>query len=110
MHATEGLFHLLTKHRNAQIQVGISIATLSFALMLHVKFQHLLGIVASSTAVLAAQAFNSSLETLCNHLHPHIHQEIRFVKDLAAAAVLLVCICALCYGVYLVCIYRFNIL
>jgi diacylglycerol kinase len=110
MHATEGLFHLITKHRNAQIQVGISILVLSIALVLKVKFHHILGIIGSCTAVLAAEAFNSSLETLCNHIHPHIHQEIRFVKDLAAGAVLLVCMGALCYGVYLVSIYRFNIL
>jgi diacylglycerol kinase len=107
-HAVEGLYHLIAKHRNAQIQISISIVVISIAIALHVKFHHILGIIASCTIVLAAEAFNSSIETLCDHIHPHIHQQIQFVKDLAAAAVILVCIAALCYGIYLISIYRFN--
>ena len=39
--------------------------------------------------VLAAELLNTALEQLCDHLHPQHHPAIKVVKDLAAAAVLL---------------------
>ena len=38
--------------------------------------------------VLVAELLNSALEALADRLHPEQHPEIRMVKDLAAAAVL----------------------
>ncbi|MGL5890799.1 MAG: diacylglycerol kinase, partial [Bacteroidia bacterium] len=40
-------------------------------------------------AVLAAEAFNTSIELLCDHLHPEKSEAIRNVKDMSAAAVLI---------------------
>ncbi len=51
--------------------------------------------------VLAAELFNSSLEALVDHLHPEIHPEIRAVKDMAAAGVLLISCGALIVGLSL---------
>jgi undecaprenol kinase len=47
-------------------------------------------IILASGAVLAAELFNTAIERLADHLHPHAHPEIRIVKDCAAAAVLCV--------------------
>ncbi|CAI2934434.1 protein of unknown function [Aminobacter niigataensis] len=47
---------------------------------------------------MAAELFNSALETLVDRLHPEIHPEIRVVKDMAAAAVLLICLGASVIG------------
>lgn len=48
------------------------------------------------SAVIGAELFNTALERLVDHLHPEIHAEIRFVKDCAAAAVLVTSVGALC--------------
>jgi undecaprenol kinase len=40
--------------------------------------------------VLATELVNSALEALVDHLHPETHPEIRIIKDMAAASVLLV--------------------
>jgi undecaprenol kinase len=45
-------------------------------------------VLAASTAVIAAELFNTALEALADHLHPQLHPRIRVVKDCAAAAVL----------------------
>ncbi len=45
--------------------------------------------------VLAAELFNTAIETLADHLHPHQHPHIKIVKDCAAGAVLLVSLGAL---------------
>jgi undecaprenol kinase len=45
--------------------------------------------------VLAAELFNTAIETLVDHLHPQQHPHIKIVKDCAAGAVLLVSLGAL---------------
>lgn len=47
------------------------------------------------TLVLMAEIFNTAVERLADHLHPHQHPSIRVVKDLAAAAVLIASLGAL---------------
>ena len=42
----------------------------------------------TSSVVIAAELFNTALECLADHLHPENHQQIRIMKDCAAAAVL----------------------
>ena len=44
---------------------------------------------------LAAELFNTAIETLADHLHPEQHPQIKIVKDCAAGAVLLVSLGAL---------------
>ena len=60
----------------------------------------LVGLV--SMLVLALEAVNSAFERLIDHLHPEIHPEIRWVKDIAAGGVLLIGIGALIVAAALV--------
>jgi diacylglycerol kinase (ATP) len=46
--------------------------------------------------VLAAELFNSALESLVDHLHPEIHPAIGLAKDCAAGAVLILSLTAVC--------------
>lgn len=49
--------------------------------------------------VLAAELFNTALESLIDHLHPEVHPAIKIAKDCAAGAVLLLSVGALVIGV-----------
>jgi undecaprenol kinase len=49
----------------------------------------------SVALVLAAELFNSALETLIDHLHPEIHPAMGAAKDIAAGAVLVASLAAL---------------
>jgi undecaprenol kinase len=51
--------------------------------------------------VLALELMNSALETLIDHLHPSLHPQIKVVKDMAAAAVLMACAGAVLVAVLL---------
>ena len=55
--------------------------------------------LAMALLVLAAELFNTALESLSDHLHPEMHPAIKTAKDCAAAAVLLVSLAALGVGV-----------
>lgn len=53
------------------------------------------GLIALVTAlVLAFELLNSALERFIDHLHPDRHPEIKLVKDMAAAAVLILSMAA----------------
>ncbi len=51
--------------------------------------------------VLAFELINAAFERLIDHLHPAIHPEIGFIKDMAAGAVLLVAFGALIVAAFL---------
>jgi undecaprenol kinase len=49
-----------------------------------------------SSAVIAAELFNTAVERLADQLQPERHPQIRIIKDCAAAAVLVLAAGALC--------------
>jgi len=55
-------------------------------------------IIIAITLVMAAEMMNSAMEKLCDVLHPEQHPTIKFVKDVAAGAVLLAAFAALAIG------------
>ena len=54
-----------------------------------------------SSAVIAAELFNTAIEGLADQLHAEAHPQIRVVKDCAAAAVLVLSAGAVCVAVAL---------
>lgn len=48
--------------------------------------------------VICAELFNTSLENLADHVQPELDEEIRTVKDVAAAAVLVATMTAIAVG------------
>jgi len=46
------------------------------------------------TAVISAELFNTAIERLADHVQPELDEEIRVVKDVAAAAVLITSLAA----------------
>lgn len=55
-------------------------------------------IIACIVAVMGAETMNTAIEKLCDVVSPQYHEKIKMVKDLAAAAVLIVSIGALITG------------
>jgi diacylglycerol kinase (ATP) len=55
-----------------------------------------------SSAVIAAELFNTAVERLADQLQPELHPQIRIIKDCAAAAVLVLSAGALCVAAALV--------
>lgn len=55
--------------------------------------------IVMAALVLAAELFNTAIESLCDHLAPEIHPAVKKTKDCAAAAVLVTSAGALIVGV-----------
>jgi undecaprenol kinase len=85
-----GLRECWRTEANFCIQIGLGIFALIALLIIRPApvWWALVGLV--SMLGLALEAINSAFERLIDHLHPELHPEIGFIKDLAAGGVLLI--------------------
>ncbi|MCA6363233.1 MAG: diacylglycerol kinase family protein [Bacteroidetes bacterium] len=94
-YAWRGCLLLFGSERNARIQLGLIVFAVLAGLGVGLTTVEWSIVAISSAAVIAAEAFNTAIEHLCNHLYPEKHPAIRNVKDLSAAAVLIISAAAL---------------
>ena len=65
-----------------------SIAVLTLAVLIPVNTAELLALVFAIGFVWVAEMFNTCIERMLDFVSPERHPEIKFIKDLAAGAVL----------------------
>lgn len=94
-YAFHGLFTLIKSERNFQIHLIALITVVCLGCYFDISRFEWIAILLISAAVLSTEAINSSIEKLCDHLHPQKHNAIKKVKDIAAGAVLLLAITAI---------------
>lgn len=82
------------------IQLGAAIAALLMGLFFHISKVEWLILVLLIGLVLSLEAINSALEHLSDYAsRKEIHHTIKMVKDLSAAAVLIMAMAALVVGI-----------
>ena len=86
--ALAGLGHALRTERSLRTQIIVLIGVALALMILRPAPLWWALVIVCSTAVIAAELFNTAIERLADPLHPQLHPEIRIVKDCAAAAVL----------------------
>lgn len=99
--AMAGIAHGLRTERSLRTQALVLVAVLAALAVLKPAPMWWALVALASSAVLAAELFNTAIERLADHLHPELHPEIRVVKDCAAAGVLLVSAGAASVGIAL---------
>jgi undecaprenol kinase len=87
--ALTGLAHALRSERSFRTQALVAVSVMSAMAWLRPAPIWWATVALSIAAVLAAELFNTAIESLADHLHPERHPQIRIVKDLAAAGVLI---------------------
>ena len=96
--ALQGIIYLIRTQRNAQFHIFSSCVAIGFGIWLNISFTEWAIVSICITAVLGAEAFNTSIEKICDTLHPEIHPKIKTVKDVSAGAVLIISLGALAVG------------
>lgn len=96
--AFAGLRTLIATEHNAQIHCVIAVVAIGLAWLLNISRGEWLIVILVIGLVLSAEAFNTALEKLCDHITPEHHPSIGSIKDTAAAAVLIISIMALIAG------------
>lgn len=96
--AWAGIAAAWRNERSFRIQIVFALALPVALLLLRVSAVWWALCVIAAMLVLAAELFNTALETLIDHLHPETHSVIKTVKDCAAGAVLLLSVGAVIVG------------
>jgi diacylglycerol kinase (ATP) len=93
--ALGGIVHALRAEHSFRTQAVAAVAVVVAMLWLRPAAIWWAVIGLTCAAVLAVELLNTAIEHLADHLHPDLHPSIKIVKDLGAAAVLILSIGAL---------------
>jgi diacylglycerol kinase len=96
--AIRGLIVLLKTQPNARIHAAVTVAVLAAGWLLGISRTDWISVILAAGSVWAAEALNTAIEFLTDHVSPEWSQEAARVKDTAAAAVLLAAIAAALTG------------
>lgn len=97
-HAIRGLISAVRTEPNFRFHLVAAVITVAAGLLLHVSASEWLLLIFCIAMVTGFELFNTAIEELCNHVTPTEHPAIKQIKDLAAAAVLVVSIASLIVG------------
>lgn len=88
-YAFAGLQHFFSTQHNAIIHAVATLGVIVAAVILRLPANHLLILLLVTGLVWMAELFNTAIEKLCDMVCPQQHPQIKFIKDVSAAAVLL---------------------
>ena len=97
-YAFRGIGLLLRNEHNAWIHLVASVLVFVLGFVCRISTMEWVAVVLCIGGVLAAEALNTAIEALCDHVTPERHPNIMRIKDLAAGAVLLLAIAAAVVG------------
>src|SRR5688572_11781733 len=96
--AWDGIASFFQREHNAWLHFMATIAVFTTALLVGVTKTELLALVFAIGLVWIAEMFNTCIERVMDFVSEQKHPEIKFIKDLAAGAVLTASITALIIG------------
>lgn len=95
VHAFAGIFQLIREEHNARIHLASTVVVVIAGLALHIGRVDWLAVVIAVGLVWSAEAFNSAIEKLTDQVSPEWNARAKFIKDVAAAAVLIAAMMAI---------------
>ncbi|KJF43270.1 diacylglycerol kinase family protein [Draconibacterium sediminis] len=103
-YALNGLWHLWKKEINFRIQIFATITVVTtLSRLVEITRTKWMLITICVGIVLGAEAFNSDIERICDFISPEKNRQIKIIKDISAAAVLIVSVMAAIIGVIIFC-------
>jgi diacylglycerol kinase len=96
--ALQGWQAFFSKETNGQIQFCVAIAVVVVGFLIGLSQLEWVIVLGCIGLILALEMVNSAIEKLCDLVHPDKHPTIKFVKDVAAGAVLWASVIAVVIG------------
>jgi diacylglycerol kinase len=93
-YAFRGSYDLVKMETNARIHLIATIVVLAISFLLKINNSEWCIIIICIAMVWIAEAFNTAIEKLSDHVSPNYHRHIKKIKDLSAAGVLFSAIAA----------------
>ncbi len=98
-YAWQGIVALVRDEHNARIHLVAAVVAMAMGFCLRISSMEWVAIVGCIALVIATEAMNSAVETVCDKVSPEKDDLIKKAKDCGAAAVLIVSIAAAIIGV-----------
>jgi diacylglycerol kinase (ATP) len=97
--AFEGLHAFFSEQHNAIIHLLVTALVFFAAVFFKINKMELIAVGLATGFVWAAELFNTAIEKLADMVSKDFHPQIKFIKDVSAAAVLVAAISAFVTGV-----------
>ncbi|MCW3108209.1 MAG: diacylglycerol kinase family protein [Segetibacter sp.] len=97
-YAFNGLVIFFRHERNGRIQLLIAVVVVLLAWWLGISATEWMVVLGCIAIVLSFEMINSSIEKLCNLVHPKYHPAVKTIKDMSAGAVLFVAVLSAIIG------------
>lgn len=97
-YAFTGIYDLLRSEPNTRIHLLATICAIIAGILLRISQTEWCIVLIVIALVWAAEAFNTAIEKLTDHLFPEYNEKARLAKDISAGAVLVCAIAALVCG------------
>nr|WP_319569627.1 diacylglycerol kinase family protein [uncultured Draconibacterium sp.] len=102
-YALNGLWHLWKTEINFRIHIFASITVTALGWLVEITRTKWFIIIICVGIVLTAEALNSAIERICDVVSPEKNIQIKIIKDISAAAVLIVSVMAAIIGLFIFC-------
>ena len=96
--AAEGIGRFFIEEQNAWVHLAATIIVFALAFIFRLSGSEKLALVIVTGMVWVAEAFNTVVERIMDHISPERNPRVKFIKDLSAGAVLLSAITAVVTG------------
>ena len=97
-YAVSGLMRFFFEEHNAIVHLLATIVVGALVIFFRINGAELLALVIVTGGVWVAELLNTAIEQVMNMVSPEWHPKVKYIKDLAAAAVLVAAITALLVG------------
>lgn len=98
-YAIDGLVFLFRNEPNAKLHAFFAICVVIAGFVFDISSMEWIGIILSIGLVIGFEIINTSIEKLADHISPEWNDQIKIVKDLGAAAVLIAAITSIIIGI-----------
>ncbi|MEP6726064.1 MAG: diacylglycerol kinase family protein [Bacteroidota bacterium] len=92
--AFNGMYQFFSTQHNAIIHAFATAVVIVLSVIIKLPLTSFLFIVVATGLVWMAELFNTAIEKLCDMVCPKQHPQIKFIKDVSAAAVLVTALVA----------------
>lgn len=96
--AFSGLGAFLRSEPNGRIHLAATVAVIILAVLFHCSAGEWALLIIVMAMVWITELLNTAIEKIMDHLSPEIHPRVKWIKDVAAAAVLIAAIAAAAVG------------
>lgn len=100
-YAIAGILKFVRQEHNARIHAVATVAVIIAGIVFHVSYSEAAILAVVTGGVWITEMLNTCMERMADVVHPAAHPTIKFIKDLAAGAVLVAAITAVVVALFI---------